>query len=159
MTRVISLCLLLLSQISLAATVDPIMSKVLDRELDRELDKVLYKLPDNAQKPMQFDNFTFGKKSASQNVFKVARGCGNPIDKVIWQNEQIYEMQMAGSLFTNLNLSRISKLLTNIRLNAPKSKQVIRRKASFARCKGGCCYPCDVRSRCSSSSSCSRYSL
>ena len=158
MTRVISLFLLMFSQlcqISLAATVDPIMYK----ELDRELDKVLYKLPDNIQKPMQFDNFAFGKRSTSQNVFKVAKGCGNPVDKVIWQNEQIYELQMAGLLFTNQGLDKISKLLTNIRLNASKPKQVIRRKASFARCKGGCCYPCDVRSRCSTSGSCSRYSL
>ena len=151
MTRSISLCLLLLSQISLAATVDPVMDLYVDSGLDR--------LMDESQKPNQLDGFIFWQKPGRQSSIQLGKSCSNPVNQVDWQGQEIYEMQIAGSLFTNQGLDKISKLLTNIRLNASKPRQVIRRKPSFARCKGGCCYPCDVRSRCSTSGSCSRYSL
>ena len=151
MIRIYSLFLLLLSQLGLAATVDPIVDRVKSSQLDKPLA--------NTQKLIQLGDLIYGVKIGNQGIVQAGQGCGNPVNRVVWQDEQIYEMQIAGSLFTNQSLSRISKLLTSIRLNTSKPNQVTRKKATFARCGGGCCFPCDARSRCSSSKSCSSYSL
>ena len=154
MIKVFLFFLLLLSQPGLTATVDPTVGRGMDRGINRQLDKP----PASAQKSMQLGDLIYGVKPVTQRV-QAELGCGNPVEKVAWQDEKIYEMQIAGSLFTSQSLSRISTFLTSIRLNTSKPKRVTRRKATFARCKGGCCYPCDAKSPCSSSKSCSSYSL
>ena len=140
---VLPLIILLSSQQSLAATVDPFVDRALD----------------GVQQPIQFDRFSFAVNPASHNIIQAGESCSNPVDAVVWQEQKIYEMQIAGALFANQSLNRISTLLTDIRVNMSKPRGVIPRKPTFARCQGGCCYPCDARSRCSSSRSCSSYRL